>query len=160
MENIQLGPDKWFGVTHINSQSSSVTGRYMVIKLRIGENGLGQSQLKLYISTVFNGLSEGAGVSIKVSEDGQWHTIVVDLATRVKNPDGYFAAEDGVYHVRYFQMRPFSNNQGGAQADDYMDISYIAFCDSLDDIKDVAGESYEWSESATSNVIKSAATGE
>ena len=154
LDNAKVGPDGWNGFTLINSGANTYAGQYMVIKFRIGQNGLGQSYLTFYASTKQNGLDSKSHVAIKASEDNQWHTVVVDLSTRISSPSTHFVAEDGAYYVRYLQIRPFSNNQAGAQADDYMDISYIGFCDSLDDLKDIVGESYEWSESATEHTVK------
>lgn len=154
LDNAKVGPDGWNGFTLINGDVNTYVGQYMVIKFRIGQNGLGQDQLKFFVSTKKNALTESSNVYIKASEDGEWHTVVIDLSTRVKEAAEYFVAEEGVYYVRYLQIRPFSTNQAGAQADDYMDISYIGFCDSLDDLKDIVGESYEWSESATDHTVK------
>ena len=140
--------DKWGGVNFING-SVGVTGQYMVMKLRIGENGLNQTHLAMFIRSTGSGLVEGMRVDVKVAEDGEWHIIVIDLSNRVKDAATYFATDsDGKYHTRYVQIRPFSNNQVGAQADDYMDIAYIAFCDSRDELGSIISEeTYEWSKS-------------
>ncbi len=155
VSNAKVNSENWMGLTLINGNTTSYAGQYLVMKVRIGENGLGQSYLTYYASTTAGALAAGAQVDAKVSEDGQWHVIVIDLSERIANPDSYFVAENGTYYTRYLQLRPFSGAQTKAEADDYMDISYIAFCDSLDDLKDIVGESYELSLSASNSVITS-----
>ncbi len=158
ISNSKMGIDNWTGFTIVNSNKNAYVGQYMVIRFRIGQNGLGQSKLEFYASTKQGALEGASYVAIKASEDAQWHTVVVDLSQRISNPSTNFVAEDGAYYLRYLQMRPFSGNQGGAQEDDYMDISYIGFCDSLDDLKDIVGDSYELSVSASENVVTSTAS--
>ena len=147
--------DKWGGLNILNSDVG-VTGQYLVMKIRVGKNGLNQTHLSMFIrSAPGNALVAGMQVDVKVAEDGEWHVIVVDLATRVKDAANYFGKDDdGQYHARYLQFRPFTNNQVGAEADDYTDIAYIAFCDELDDLKDIVDEtSYEWSVSKTESTL-------
>lgn len=141
--------DKWGGFNLANPGVE--TGKYMIMKVRVGNNGLGQSHLAMFIRSTGSGLVAGMGVDVKVSEDNEWHVIVVDLSTRIKDAATYFGTDaDGKYYTRYIQIRPFSNNQVGAQADDYMDIAYIAFCDELDDVSSIVSDDvYEWSKSRT-----------
>ena len=160
IDNITLNVDNWNGLTVINGDTKDFVGQYMVLKIRIGENGLGQTRFTCFASTVKGALTSKSQVDVKSYEDGEWHIIVVDLSQRIADPANYFTAEDGSYYVRYLQLRPFSGAQPQAKADDYMDISYIAFCDSLSDLKDIVGESYELSISDSSNVLMSSATGE
>ena len=111
--------------------------------------------LEFYASTQKGALTSDSYVAVKAGEDNEWHTVVVDLSTRIANPGEYFVAENGVYNIRYLQIRPFSGAQPRAEADDYMDISYIGFCDSLDNIKDIVGDSYELSVSKSENKVVS-----
>ena len=149
----------WTGFTPIQTSGTENKGRYVVMKFRIGENGLGQSVLQCYASTVANALKAETFVSMKISEDNQWHTVVIDLATRIKDPANYFQPDtDGSYYLRYFQIRPFSIAQDRTQKDDYMDISYIAVVDDLAKLKDVVKEeTYEWSVSETVSQIRNTA---
>lgn len=151
----------WMGWNVISSGKGVEAGRFMIIKVRIGENGLGQSQLRLYTGTSQGVVSEGQAVSLKVSEDGQWHTIVVDLYTRIGNPSTFMVPEgNGKFMIRALQIRPFSGAQTKAEADDWMDIEYIAFCDELADLAGIIGEEqYEWSVSATESEIRNTSDG-
>lgn len=156
LSNLTVNKDGWGGWTTIASSSAPLSGQYMAIKLRVGKNGLGQKKLDFYIGTE-NKLDGGQYVGIKVSEDGEWHTIIVDLAARVKNPASFFAPDPDGYHVRYLQMRPFTGAQHGGgnktdgyvqkvTGDMYMDVAYIKIFNKLSDIKDIIDtETYEWS---------------
>ena len=150
-------PGGW-GSINLMDGEYGVTGQYLVMKVRIGENGNNQSYLKIYCSTKKANLTEDGGVAVKVSEDSEWHTIVVDLSTRVKAPDLSFIKDDDGYHVRYVQIRPFSNYQTTADATDYMDIAYIAICDSLDDLSGiVVDDIYELSVSTGASEVRKTA---
>ena len=134
--------------------------RYLIIKIRVGENGLGQTCVQLYApSNLSSSQNYGnAGLQIKVSEDGQWHTIVVDLAERVAS--GGYNIKDGGYDLSTVYIRPFGNKQSAAvgNTDVYVDMAYLAICDSLSDVaKLVGGDTYEWSVSSTANEIRNTA---
>ena len=134
--------------------------RYLIIKIRVGENGLGQTYVQLYApSNLSSSQNYGnAGLQIKVSEDGQWHTIVVDLAERVAS--GGYNLKDGGYDLSTVYIRPFGNKQSAAvgNTDVYVDMAYLAICDSLSDVaKLVGGDTYEWSVSSTANEIRNTA---
>lgn len=145
----------WGAWNVFGDANAPVSGQYMVIKFRIGANGLGQTYLKMYTSTQSTGLTdEKQGVALRVAEDNCWHTVVIDLAAQVKNSSGAteIVKENGEYAVSFLAIRPFSgyqstgSNEAGwttlPAADDYMDISYIAYCDNIDDIKGVVEEDY------------------
>ena len=149
---------KWGGF-NLGNPNGSETGQYMIMKVRIGNNELAQSHLSMFIRSTGSGLVAGMGVSVKVSEDNEWHVIVVDLSTRIQDAATYFGTDsDGKYRARYIQIRPFSNNQVGAQADDYMDIAYIAFCDELDDVSSIVSDDlYELSKSRSESELRKTA---
>lgn len=145
----------WGAWNVFGDANAPVSGQYMVIKFRIGANGLGQTYLKMYTSTQSTGLTdEKQGVALRVAEDNCWHTVVIDLAAQVKNSSGAteIVKENGEYAVSFLAIRPFSGYQSAGSneagwttlpaADDYMDISYIAYCDNIDDIKGVVEENY------------------
>ena len=129
---------KWYNPLKDNS---IVSGNYMVIKLRIGENGLGQTYLKMYTSTKNkDATDERDGLTISVSEDGKWHVIVIDLSTVVGNNQGttYVKDKDGTYTAKFLQIRPFSGMIAGE--DDYMDIAYVAFADNVESLLGLVSE--------------------
>lgn len=149
IDNNKVNASKWSG-WHIFNNASGITGNYFVVKLRVGENGLGQSYINFYISTT--GVSwDKAPYSVKVSEDGEWHTIVVDLSAR--NSSSFVKGDDGLYHPHTVLVRPFEGVMEKASGDNYVDISYFTFCDSMEDVSALVGtDTYEWSISASSSI--------
>ena len=157
----------WMGLTFVNGEAN-VTGQYMIMKVRLGENELGTSYLQMYTGTTIGLKAEGQATSFKMVEDGQWHYVVVDLASRMGDPDTYLVPNaDKTYTVKYLQIRPFSGTQcyypkgedgkypQRVMEDDYLDIGFIAYCDSMDDFKDIIdSESYEWSVSTGESSIR------
>ena len=164
------GPE-YMRLTNITSSSSqmvlssSSTGeRYIVIKFRVGKNGLGQTTMQFYApSNLSSSQNYGhAGFAVSVSEDGEWHTVVIDLAARVA-AGGYNTDENGEYNLSSLYVRPYGNKQAAAVESKtaHVDIAYIAICDELSDISGLVGEdTYEWSVSSTENEIRSTETHE
>ncbi len=146
-------------------------GRYLIIKLRIGANGLGQTVLGMYTSTQRKSATDSKdNVVLKTSgEDAQWHTYVIDLAARVGGGEangGTYVAVDGKYKSNFLRMDIFTGAQYSStgpvegvythtwkpQADDYFDIAYMAWCDELSDVSAIVKEStYEWNVSTNTN---------
>ena len=159
----------WMGLTFVSGEAN-VTGQYMIMKVRLGENGLGTNCLSMYTGTTVGLKSEGQATAFKMVEDGEWHYVVIDLAARMGDPATYLKPnEDDSYTVKYLQIRPFSNTQctygtdeegkrvygQKVMEDDYLDIGFIAYCDSLDDFKDIIKtENYEWSVSTGESAIR------
>ncbi len=134
-----------------NAVTCAPNARYMVMKYRVGANEINQTKLEIRVKAGSGSMWTGnAEASIKVSEDNQWHTVVIDLATRASE---YIANSDGSYSSSSMQIRPFTNNQSGVVGTDkYTDISYIAFVDDLSKVKGIVDEEiYEYSIDATSN---------
>ena len=154
-DNTKVNADNW-SAFQVNN-GSTVSGQYMVMKYRIGANGLGQTSLSMYITSApAEGWWSGSATA-KVSEDNQWHYMVIDLANRV-TAGGFNANGDGTYTVKAVQIRYFTNHQAQTQADDYMDVSYMAFCDSMDDIKNIIdAETYELSVDSSTNAVRKTA---
>ena len=164
------GPE-YMRITNITATSSQMvlnstsTGeRYVVIKFRIGKNGLGQTTLQFYApSNLASGQNYGhAGFAVAAAEDNEWHTVVIDLAARVAE-GGYNADADGNYDLKSLYLRPYGNKQAAAieSKNAYMDIAYIAICDELSDVSALVGEeTYEWSVSNSENEIRNTETHE
>ncbi len=149
IDNNGVNTDNWSGINLLQSSNTAVTGQYLIMKIRIGENGLSQTLLTFYtVTSAAASWAEGK-VDVKVSEDGEWHVIVVDLAARC--PAGKFVAEEnGTYIAKYLQMRQFTGAQTTAEADDYMDVAYLGFVSDLADVKNfVSDATYEYSTSKT-----------
>ena len=147
IDNMTVNGQNWAAINYVNS-AKSVKGRYFAMKFRIGDNGLNQNFFKLYTGTTGTLQNEGQGVSFKVVEGGEWCVIVVDILKSIGDKGTHMIkGSDGSYTLRYFGIRPFSNNQKGAVGTTaYMDIAYITFFEHESQIKDVVDmDTYEMS---------------
>jgi hypothetical protein len=147
-----------------NSSASAVTGQYLVIKYRVGENGLGQKKITIYAGTVNAGpttekeridLYVGDGTTV---EDDTWHTAIIDMSTAagLSSTESLFKAteSDGLYRAKFVSVRPFYTGKAGGDESDYMDIAYTAICDSLQEAEALVEESsYEYYTNATTPEI-------
>lgn len=165
LSNMIVNENGWASWNPIIESGSGnyASGRYLIMKIRVNENGLGQTYHKLYVSSTISGLKdETQGVAFKATEDGQWHISVIDLAARVGNAKGsdFIANNDGTYSIKYLQFRPFNAHQKTEGVENAtMDIAYIALCDNLSDIGSLVSETnYEWSTGDTSCVLRNSAT--
>ncbi len=129
------------------NDGSAVSGQYMLIKYRIGKNGLRQDALQMFVSTETGEIvSSKQYVEFSVSEDNTWHVALVDLSKLTGNVNGsdYLPDEDGKYRAQLIQMRPVTHNASDGSKNDYMDIAYIALFDDVADLKSiVVEETYE-----------------
>ncbi len=156
INNMTVNKDNWAAINYLNG-SKTAKGRYFAMKFRIGANGLNQTWLMIFTGTTGSLASKGQDVSFKVVEGGEWCVVVVDILNCITDKGTYMIkGSDGSYTLRYFAIRPFSNNQKGAEADDYMDIAYIKFFEHKSQIKDVVDtETYEWSiDRSTSTILR------
>ncbi len=139
---------------YANSSASTVTGQYLVIKYRVGENGLGQRKITIYAGTENDvPSSEAERIDLYVGdgttvEDGIWHTAIINMDTAAgigKTDDLFKASEDGLYRAKFVSVRPFYTGKAGGDESDYMDIAFSAICDSLEEAEAIIGSgSYEY----------------
>ncbi len=117
-----------------------LAGRYFVFKFRVPQ-GLDSmiTYWQFYTSTENTVYDADGNILIvgqdyiadaAVLSDGQWHTIVIDLEAYGKT-DSFKKSEDGNYYAKYLRFDVF-NESGNPNA--YIDVSYIGYHDSLDDI--------------------------
>ena len=139
--------------------SKTNPGQYLVLKVRLGANGNGQTYVQCYFSSKASTASwDKGGVAFKVTEDNEWHTVVINLAERITT--GAFAPNaDGTYNVDYMYTRFYGDVVNKWDSDDYFDIAYVAVCDSLEDVSKLAGsDTYEYSVSTTESIVKDSKT--
>ncbi|MGM9644370.1 MAG: SGNH/GDSL hydrolase family protein [Eubacteriales bacterium] len=138
-----------------DSTASTLTGKYLVMKFRVGENNRGQTVVKMYVGTkntsptneneALNIAGTGSGI-----EDGLWHTIIVDMSLMTKN-DAFVASEDGQYYAKFIAIRPLYVGGKTDTVEDYMDIAFMATCDTLESAESlISGNTYEYY--TTSNI--------
>ena len=147
-----------------NSSASLVTGQYLVIKYRVGQNALPQNQF-----TIFAGTENSAPTSEKehmtltpnggVIEDGEWHIAVIDMSTMAHNTsseNGFLQDDDGLYRAKFVAVRPFwPNALNRSDENDYTDFAFAAICDSIEKAEALIGSgSYEYyTTSSTPTVV-------
>ena len=118
---------------HGNTQTSPYefngsSGRYLVMKVRSS----GNIKYTLELATVNNGQkATGSRNAAALGIDNQWQTIVFDL-TWFANYTVYSDSTDGLV----FRI----TSSSGTIGQDYIDISYFAIVDDLDEAKQVIGE--------------------
>ena len=141
-----------------NSSASLVTGQYLVIKYRVGQNSLPQDQFTIFAGTEHNApTNETEHITLTpnggVIEDGQWHIAVIDMSTMTNQG---FLGNDGVYSAKFVAVRPFWPNAGNrSDENDYTDFAYAALCDSVEEAEALIGQgSYEYyTTSSTPTVV-------
>ncbi len=165
LSNMTVNATGWASWNPIAESGSNTytSGRYLIMKIRVNDNGLGQTYHKLYVSSQRASLLGATqGVSFKATEDAQWHVSVIDLAARVGDASGsdFVENEDGTYTIKYLQLRPFNAHQNTEGVENAtMDVAYIALCDNLSDIGSLVSETnYEWSTGETSCILRNSAT--
>ena len=109
------------------------TGRYLVYRYRLPANGRKQTSVQFYVSTTNGGMAAGDNAQAPAVErtDGEWYTVIIDLAEYGKTftPD-----ENGKYSAKYVRIDPFYTVESTAiSANDYFDLQFVALCDELTD---------------------------
>ena len=114
-DNFYSNRDNW-GDISIGSAFAGMTGvsgQYMVMKYRVSAEGNDKAVFETYANTNKggeNGLTGKGETNIVMSKDDQWHTVIINLAERVKDPSVTFVDEgNGTYNVRYLSIRAFAN---------------------------------------------------
>jgi len=114
----------------ITVPESTVTGKYIVVRYKYNATNANNGTLvylNTWTSTTNSGVTSGDNQKVNVLADGEWHTIVID-ATK----SGTVNAVDGTYSLKYVGFDFFTTST--AHEGDYVEISYIGFSDSLEDI--------------------------
>ncbi len=129
------------------------TGRYLVFKYKIDKQALSGQFLILAgtntgnpAGSIFgprddagNALSQYAELNfydqLKETQDGQWHVAIFDLSDGGKN-NLYIPDADGKYIAKYVYLQMAVK----ADTDAALVVDYMAFSDSLDDIKNYINE--------------------
>ena len=114
----------------ITVPESTVTGKYIVVRYKYNATNANNGTLvylNTWTSTTNSGVTSGDNQKVNVLADGEWHTIVID-ATK----GGTVNAVDGTYSLKYVGFDFFTTST--AHEGDYVEISYIGFSDSLEDI--------------------------
>ena len=117
----------------IRYNTTNVTGKYMIIKYRVVNNGTNLSTGATFASSAASGQTGAVGnngdQSMYVAPntwyaDGEWHTIMIQPTDNNKT---FTANADGTYTWAYTRIRVDNLAVGG-----YIDIAEIAFADNAE----------------------------
>ena len=129
-------------VQNVNKQK---TGKYLVYAYRIptSNTNSGQHYFQIYANTT-NDTPSGKGdmFYVRTQQDGKWHVDIIDIEAAInssssvvvdKNPSK-FTPSNGEYITQKLRFDWFNVDwaYGKIPTSDYIDIAYIALCDSLE----------------------------
>ncbi|MBQ7380050.1 MAG: hypothetical protein IJW70_10295 [Clostridia bacterium] len=125
-------------VFNVFSSNKAVTGQYVVIKYRLPA-GSNAPYFDVFTSTTGGEATAQNFCQVMAPIcDGAWHVMVVD-ATKFATNQGFPQGKDGTYAAKFMRFDIFN-----APTDGYIDIAYVAMCDSLDKVAANVGEVGEY----------------
>ena len=125
-------------VQNVNKQK---TGKYLVYAYRIPTSNTYQDlrHFQIYANTTNETPSgEGDMFYVRAYQDGNWHVDIIDIEAAINssasvvqdnNPSKFTPSNDGEYIAQKLRFDWFN---GIIPTSDYIDIAYIALCDSLE----------------------------
>lgn len=129
-------------IAYEDSSNTLPTGKYMVIRIKPNS---GRSQFRVAISSVQSyadhmWLEDCVYATVGGIGSG-WSTVIIDASKLVEETEknetvdrlGYTVASDGNYYLCSAQIYV-----DGMEAEDYFDLGYIAFCDTLEQAYEVS----------------------
>ena len=107
------------------------TGKYVVIKYRIPTtNPETLVNFEIFTGEVNSVPTPGDNFRVTVVQDGEWHTIVIDL-TLATNKDGVPIASGDDFAAKYFRVDLFNK---AVSSESYIDVAFIGLSESLDTV--------------------------
>jgi hypothetical protein len=132
--------DPYFYPLYNNTQ---VTGKYLVIKYRLVNDGVNMTTSALFASSLASGQACAAGSNgdnantalngATLYADGEWHYLII---TPTDGNTTFTPNADGTYTWRYLRMR--LNNFKAFDRSCYFEIDEIAFADNLEAVENYA----------------------
>ncbi len=114
---------------------SVTNGRYVVIKYRMPKIDTEFKTQRMFVYADVDGAGDTAGdyigVTYTIHQDNEWHTVVIDLK-------GYKSTFTDEAVVSTVWLRPVStSDSANGTVNDYIDLAYVAVCNSTDDFAGV-----------------------
>ena len=120
------------------TSNKTVTGQYVVIKYRLPA-GASADYFDVFISTTQSEATAQNFCQVFAPIcDGEWHIMVVDC-TQFTTNQFFTQGADGAYAAKFMRFDIFN-----APTEGYIDLAYVALCDSLDKVAANAGEVGEY----------------
>ena len=118
------------GYALLYSGGATVSGQYIVFKYRYhAENAYAQTYIEIFTSCTNGGATGGDNIRVEAVADGEWHVAVADVSTLNTK---FVANDDGAYIAKYARFDIFDGGSTGEG--DKIDIAYIGYADSIDNI--------------------------
>ena len=121
--------EKWLT---LDVAAENATGKYAVIKYRVGKtNDTDLSHFQIYTGTKSDTiLGTGDWLCARdIKKDGEWHVMAIDISAF--NLPEFAASANGSYAIKYFRFDIFNAVMSKTS---YVDVAYIAICETLDEI--------------------------
>ena len=131
--------EKYESFFNVYTGGTKVSGKYVVLKYRLPSTNTAKTPIDFFTGTVASAPT-GSGDYRQIAAsyliaDDQWQLLVLDASTL----SAYTANEVGEYVAKYLRIDVFNGNIGSGN---YIDVQYMAICDSLESIalmnKDIA----------------------
>ena len=118
------------------------TGQYLVFKYRLADGCNDNNWIDFFVNTTTPNAANNYSLTYSnMIKDGEWHVIVFDMAKA--KPNTFVVAENGGYYAQHLRVDIFGSSFPESV---YIDVEFIAFDDSLDEIleanKDLGSISY------------------
>lgn len=128
--------------------TSLSVGQYYVVKYRLSADNPTKHELQHFFTRSTNAVAgKYDKITYQVHSDGEWHIVVIAIDDYTSTNNYYPNETDGLYYTDSLWMRPLTDGSTGsgiATAEDYIDYAYVALCDTLEDVAELAGdENYE-----------------
>lgn len=108
----------------------TVTGQYVVLKYRLPtENNRKHRYFEIFTTTKSNGSIACFGVSNALINDGEWHTLVIDMASYNKDS---FTPDGDEYKARSIRLDLYNDYYADGNS---IDIAFFGMSDSLEEIR-------------------------
>ena len=110
---------------------TSATGQYLVVKYRLPSTNTSKvTVFEIFVSTKNNSPQGEDCFSFGTAliNDGQWHTVVVDLASWEK--PSYAPSDNGTYQAKFIRLDPFYKNPVGTA----FEYAFLGISDNVEDI--------------------------
>lgn len=131
-----------FVYAYNSADTTSHTGNYMVIKVRLGGN---RTNLKISVSSTESaklvaeeekgqsGATQGRLEAVATGLTPDWAVVVIDL-TKVNKDGKYgYVGRSGDYMLR--ELRIYMDENSSFSGEEYLDIGYIMLCDTMEEVR-------------------------
>ena len=114
--------------TAVMTGNTQHTGQYLFIKYRIPTEYSTLNYFEIFTSTVNAHFVGGDNFKVNVTQDGEWHVVIVDVSQKL-DATKFGRNSEGRYLAKYLRIDVFD---AAPSAGMYVDIAKAGFADNLD----------------------------